>query len=80
MKKKFKLFAVVALSAMISFSVSVLAQPDPGGGGDPGGGSGPPVGGGAPIDSGIVTLVALAIAYTIYRWFIIQRQRRFQEL
>ena len=68
MKKKIQYVAAIALLALLTFSTSVMAQPDPGGGGDPGGGT-PPVGGGAPIGSGVYILIALALAYGISRWY-----------
>ncbi len=73
MKKKIQYVAAIALLALLSFSTSVLAQPDPGGGGDPGGGA-PPVGGGAPISDGIYILVALALVYGINRWYAMRKQ------
>ena len=78
MKKKIQYVAAIALLALLTFSTSVMAQPDPGGGGDPGGGA-PPVGGGAPIGGGGVILVALALAYGINRWYAINKQKIVQE-
>lgn len=78
MKTKIQYVAAVALMALLSFSTSIMAQPDPGGGGDPGGGA-PPVGGGAPIGGGVYILVALALAYGISRWYAIHKQKIVQE-
>jgi hypothetical protein len=78
MKKKIQYVAAIALLALLSFSTSVLAQPDPGGGGDPGGGA-PPVGGGAPVGGGVYILVALALAYGINRWYAVHKQKTVQE-
>jgi hypothetical protein len=78
MKKKIQYVAAIALLALLTFSTSVMAQPDPGGGGDPGGGA-PPVGGGAPIGSGVYILIALALAYGINRWYAIQKAKTVQE-
>jgi len=73
MKKKIQYVAAIALLALLTFSTSVMAQPDPGGGGDPGGGT-PPVGGGAPVGNGVYILVALALAYGISRWYAMRKQ------
>lgn len=78
MKKKIQYVAAIALMALLTFSTSVMAQPDPGGGGDPGGGA-PPVGGGAPIGGGVYILIALALAYGISRWYAIHKQKTVQE-
>lgn len=78
MKKKIQYVAAIALLALLNFSTSVMAQPDPGGGGDPGGGA-PPVGGGAPIGGGVYLLIALALAYGISRWYAIHKQKTVQE-
>jgi hypothetical protein len=77
MKNKIQYFAAIALLVLMNFSTSVMAQPNPGGGGDPGGG--PPVGGGAPIGGGIGILIALALAYGIHRWYAIHKQKTAQE-
>jgi len=79
MKKKIQYVAAIALMALLTFSTSIMAQPDPGGGGDPGGGSGPPVGGGAPIGGGVYILIALALAYGISRWYAINKAKTVQE-
>jgi len=79
MKMKIQYVAAIALLALLTFSTSVMAQPDPGGGGDPGGGSGPPVGGGAPIGSGVLILIGLALAYGFSRWYAIHKQKTVQE-
>jgi hypothetical protein len=72
MKKKIQYVAAITLMALLTFSTSVMAQPDPGGGGDPGGGA-PPVGGGAPIGGGVYILVVLALAYGISRWHALKK-------
>jgi hypothetical protein len=79
MKMKIQYFAAVAFMALLTFSTSVMAQPDPGGGGDPGGGSGPPVGGGAPIGSGVIILITLALAYGFSRWYTLKKVKTVQE-
>jgi hypothetical protein len=68
MKKRIQFVTAGALIAMMIFSTSVMAQPDPGGGGDPGGGV-PPVGGGAPVGSGLVILIILCITYGLYKMY-----------
>jgi hypothetical protein len=78
MKNKIQYVAAIALMALLTFSTSIMAQPDPGGGGDPGGGA-PPVGGGAPIGGGVYILIALALAYGISRWYAIHNQKTVQE-
>ncbi|MGV1050456.1 MAG: hypothetical protein ACOYD4_18250 [Solirubrobacterales bacterium] len=78
MKKKIQYVAAIALLALLTFSTSVMAQPDPGGGGDPGGGA-PPVGGGAPIGSGVYILIAMALAYGISRWYALKKVKAVQE-
>lgn len=77
MKKRIQYVAAIAFMAMISFSTSLMAQPDPdpGGGGIPGGGPGggaPPVG--APIGDGIYFLIALAMVYGFSRWYEMRKQ------
>jgi len=66
MKNNIKVYASIALLALINLSTVVMAQPGPGNGGDPGGG--PPVGGNAPIGGGAGILVAFGIAYAISRY------------
>ncbi|MFZ4549959.1 MAG: hypothetical protein ACOYN4_21095 [Bacteroidales bacterium] len=80
MKTRIQYFVAIIILAIISFSTSVLAQPnpDPGGGGIPGGGDpgGGSIGGGsgAPIGDGIYFLIALAVAYGISRWYATHKQ------
>ena len=78
MKTRIQYFVAVAMLATISFSTSVMAQPnpDPGGGGIPGGGDpgGGSVGAGAPIGDGIYMLIALAMVYGINRWYAMRKQ------
>jgi hypothetical protein len=76
MKNKIQYFAAIALLALMNFSTSVMAQPDPRVPVNPGG---PPVGGGAPIGGGIGILIALALAYGIHRWYAIHKQKTAQE-
>ena len=76
MKRRIQYVVAIAVLALLSFSTSVMAQPDPGGGGvppggDPGGGS---IGSGAPIGDGIYFLIALAMVYGISRWYAIHKQ------
>ncbi len=66
MKKRFRIFIISLVFAMLGLTSSSMSQPDPGGnsgGVDPGG---PPIGGGtAPIGSGILLLVLMVVGYGI---------------
>ena len=75
MKNKIQYFAAIALLALMNFSTSVMAQPNP----NDVNPSDPPVGGGAPIGCGIGILIALALAYGIHRWYAIRKQKTAQE-
>ena len=75
MKKRVQYFVVATLLVMVSFSSSLMAQPDPGSGkfpGDPGGG-GPPVG--APVGNGVIILIALAVAYGLTQLYFAHKQK-----
>ena len=63
-----KKLAIMAVFAMVCWSMQAQNPPHPNGGNDPGSGN-TPVGGGAPIDGGLIVMLIAGAAYASKKTF-----------